>query len=100
MTEKEIFNFIKQKVLFIQSKKNKPLRIAINGIEGTGKTEFAKKLTNYLNAEKIKTIHVSIDGYHNPKKIRYRQGQYSAKGYYEDSYNELAFVENVLKSSR
>jgi len=51
--------------------------------------------TNRLNF-----VQVSIDGFHFNKEKRYAQGRDSAKGYYEDSYDELAFVEKVLISSQ
>ncbi len=100
MNEKETFELIKESVHSIREIKTKPIRIAINGIEGTGKTVFAEKLTEYLNSEKLNAIQVSIDGFHFNKEVRYKQGRDSAKGYYEDSYDELAFVEKVLKSSQ
>lgn len=100
MNQKEVFELIKERLLLIGQKKDKPIRVAINGIEGTGKTTFAEKLTQYLNAENINAIQVSIDGFHFDKKIRYKQGRDSAKGYYEDAYNELSFVEKVLQSSQ
>ncbi len=100
MSEKEIFELIKKRVLSLRERKAKPIRVAINGVEGTGKTVFAEKLAKYLNSEKINTIQVSIDGFHFNRELRYRQGRDSAKGYYEDSYDELGFVEKVLKSSQ
>lgn len=100
MNEKETFKLIKKRILSIRERKHKPIRIAINGIEGTGKTVFAAKLTAFLNAENRNAIHVSIDGFHFNKKVRYKQGRDSAKGYYEDAYDEFAFVESVLKSSQ
>ncbi|TGV00455.1 nucleoside/nucleotide kinase family protein [Flavivirga rizhaonensis] len=100
MNEKETFELITNRILSIQENKRKPVRIAINGIEGTGKTVMAEKLTEYLNSENIKAIQVSIDGFHFNKEVRYKQGRDSAKGYYEDSYDEIAFVEKVLKSSQ
>lgn len=100
MNQKEVFELIKERLLLIGQTKDKPIRVAINGIEGTGKTTFAEKLTQYLNAENINAIQVSIDGFHFNKKIRYQQGRDSAKGYYEDAYNELSFVEKVLQSSQ
>ncbi len=100
MNEKETFEIIKESIVSIRKRKTKPVRVAINGIEGTGKTVFAGKLSNYLNSEKINAIQVSIDSFHFNKEVRYKQGRDSAKGYYEDSYNELAFVEKVLKSSQ
>ncbi|MFC0604147.1 hypothetical protein [Winogradskyella pulchriflava] len=100
MSEKETFELITNRILSIQKDKRKPVRIAINGIEGTGKTVMAEKLTEYLNSKNIRAIQVSIDGFHFKKEVRYKQGRDSAKGYYEDSYDEIAFVEKVLKSSQ
>ncbi|UWX56357.1 hypothetical protein NYZ99_09215 [Maribacter litopenaei] len=100
MSEKETFELITNRILSIQKDKRKPVRIAINGIEGTGKTVMAEKLTEYLNSKNIRAIQVSIDGFHFNKEVRYKQGRDSAKGYYEDSYDEIAFVEKVLKSSQ
>lgn len=100
MKEKELFELIQENILSIRNRKSKPVRIAINGIEGTGKTVFAEKLTEYLNFKKINTIQVSIDGFHFNKELRYKQGRDSAKGYYEDSHDEIGFVEKVLKSSQ
>ncbi len=100
MNEREAFKIIKKRIVEIQSEKEKPTRIAINGIEGTGKTVFAEKLSKFLNSSGMKAIQISIDGFHFNKKIRYKQGRNSAKGYYEDSYDELAFVDKVLKSTQ
>ena len=86
MTSNQIFDIINNEIkkIFL---KNKPIRIAINGIEGTGKTVFAINLSKYLIQNNINSIHISIDGFHNNKEYRYRQGRNSYKGYYEDSYN-------------
>lgn len=100
MIESEVFEVIKKKILNIQENKTKPIRVAVNGIEGTGKTVFAKKFTEFLKKDNLNAIHVSIDGFHFNKEVRYKQGENSAKGYYEDSYDEMAFVEKVLKSSQ
>jgi len=99
MTEREIFEFLKQKVIKIQQKKDKPVLIAINGIEGTGKTMFANNFARFLKKD-MEAIQVSIDGFHFNKEKRYKQGRDSALGYYEDSYDELSFVEKVLKASQ
>jgi uridine kinase len=100
MSENEVFKILKQRVLEIQRTKSKAVRVAINGIEGTGKTTFTEKFTSYLHSNQVNAIHITIDGFHNKKQIRYKQGRDSAKGYYEDSYNELAFTEKVLLSSQ
>lgn len=95
-----IFDKIRNKLVQLLENKGQPIRLAINGIEGTGKTFFAKELVAYLIGQKMNAIQVSIDGYHHTRAIRYRQGRDSAKGYYEDAYNEEAFVEYVLEASQ
>jgi uridine kinase len=86
---------------FIQkNQKNTPFRVAINGIEGVGKTMFAENFVQFLQEQNIPAFHVSVDGFHHPKKIRYQQGRDSAKGYFEDSYDEEAFAKKVLKQSQ
>lgn len=70
MSEKEVFELVKKNILIILEKKNKPVRVAINGIEGTGKTVFAKRLTDFLISQNFNAIHVSIDGFHfNRNKV-------------------------------
>ena len=100
MTHHELFELIRGMLNSKFAQRTKPLRVAVNGIEGVGKTYFAKDLVRHLNDNGQTAIHVTIDGFHHPKKIRYRQGRDSANGYYEDSYNEAAFVEKVLKASQ
>jgi len=100
MKRTEIFSFIKGEIEKIQLTKNKPTRITINGIEGTGKTTFASEFVTYLCGHSFAAIHVSIDGFHFNKAHRYKLGRDSAKGYYEDAYNEAAFVAKVLRMSQ
>lgn len=98
MTEQESFQLVYKAIQSIRN--SRPVRVAINGIEGTGKTTFARQITTFLQQEGEHALHVSIDGFHFNKERRYRQGRDSALGYYEDSYDELGFVEKVLKSSQ
>lgn len=100
MIETEAFEIIAHRIRAIQNVKSKPIRVAINGIEGTGKTVFAEKLSNYLTDKGFIAKQVTIDGFHFNKERRYRQGRDSGKGYYEDCYNEMSFVEKVLKASQ
>jgi uridine kinase len=37
-----------------------------------------------------------VDGFHNPRERRYRQGEYSAQGYYEDAYDYQAVIDSLL----
>ncbi len=64
-----------------------PLRVAVDGITASGKTTFADALADAVRARGRKCVRVSMDGFHNPRAIRHRQGRESAAGYYEDAYD-------------
>jgi len=64
-----------------------PVRVAIDGGGAAGKTTFANELVEPLQKLGRNVIRSTIDGFHNPPEIRRKQGKYSPKGYYEDSYN-------------
>ena len=74
-----------------------PVRVAIDGVDASGKTSLANELVAALRAEDRIAFRVSIDRFHNPRKIRYRQGRQSPCGYYEDSFNYSAIVRDVLQ---
>jgi uridine kinase len=62
-------------------------RVAIDGVDGAGKTHFADELGDVLRAAGRSVIRASVDGFHNPRSIRYRQGRDSPEGFFEDSYD-------------
>jgi uridine kinase len=64
-----------------------PLRVAVDGITGAGKTTFAGQLAELVRAIGRPALHVSMDGFHHPRPVRYRQGRDSPRGYYEDAYD-------------
>jgi len=100
MKQIDVFSIIAADLKKVGAKKSKPMRVAINGIEGTGKTTFAEALVKYLIHQDFAALHVSIDGFHFNKETRYRRGRNSAKGYFEDSYDEASFVKHVLQRSQ
>jgi uridine kinase len=62
-------------------------RVAIDGVDGAGKTHFADELAERLEGSGKATIRASVDGFHNPKAIRYRRGRQSPEGFFHDSYD-------------
>jgi uridine kinase len=44
----------------------------------------------------VTPIRVSIDGFHNPRSVRYRLGRQSPEGFYRDSFNLSEFKSAVL----
>lgn len=63
------------------------LRVGIDGVDGAGKTVFGDELAAALLAHGRRIVRASVDGFHNPRALRYRQGRNSPQGYFEDSYN-------------
>lgn len=72
------------------------LRVAIDGVDGAGKTHFADELGLLLAVSGRKVIRASVDGFHHPKEVRYRLGRGSPEGFYRDSYNYEAFKKALL----
>lgn len=77
------------------------LRVAIDGVDGAGKTTFADELARVLEMSALgasgrEVIRASVDGFHHPKEVRYRLGRGSPEGFYRDSYDYEAFKEVLL----
>jgi uridine kinase len=72
------------------------LRVAVDGVDGVGKTTFADRLGQWLRAQGRQVIRSSVDGFHNPRAIRHRLGRTSPEGFYRDSYDYAALRTNLL----
>jgi len=77
-------------------KASHPIRVGISGITASGKTTLANELAVELQTRKKNVIRTSIDHFHNPKCIRYRQGKESALGYYQDAHDYESFKQKLL----
>jgi len=64
-----------------------PLRVGIDGIDTAGKTSLADELKPLVEAIGRPVLRASIDGFHQPRETRYRQGANSPQGYFEDSFD-------------
>lgn len=84
-------NYILQKPL------EHPVRVAIDGIDNSGKSKLAKELMFPLRKSKRQIISISIDGFHHPKEFRYRRGEFSPEGYYYDSFLLDSVISDVLQ---
>lgn len=72
------------------------VRVAVDGVDGVGKSTFAAALASALRALDRDVVHVSADGFHHPRAVRHRRGRASAEGFWLDSYDYAALAENVL----
>jgi uridine kinase len=63
------------------------VRVAVDGVDGAGKTTFADELAVALGGRGRGVIRSSVDAFHNPRIVRYRRGRSSPEGFFRDSYN-------------
>lgn len=90
-----LFNHLSEAILGYQ--KDLPILVGIDGVDAAGKTILADKLADRLEESNRQIIRASIDGFHNPKAIRYRKGRNSPNGYYQDSFNHHLIIDKLLK---
>lgn len=81
--------------------------IALDGVDGAGKTMLAHELVNLAKTAADVPGHgsdrrvtaISIDGFHFPRAIRYAQGK-GPDTFYRRSYDYGAFVDSVVEPFR
>ena len=73
-----------------------PIRVAIDGVDAAGKTTLADALVSLIDRHDRPVIRASVDGFHNSREVRYRQGTASPIGYYQDSFNYEVLLRELL----
>jgi uridine kinase len=71
-------------------------RVAIDGVDGAGKTHFADALGVELTVRGAKVIRVTADGFLNPPRTRHRRGRDSPEGFYRDSFDYGRMIRMLL----
>jgi len=74
----------------------RPVRVAVDGVDGSGKTWFADELGGALRDRGREVVRVSVDGFHRVRAERYVRGATSPEGFYLDSYDYDRFRVDVL----
>jgi uridine kinase len=72
------------------------IRVAIDGVDGAGKTVLADALAPLVIAKGRQVIRASVDDFHHPRAVRYARGRYSPDGFFLDSYDYPAFRRLLL----
>ena len=85
-----ILNEIKKR-----KQENKAFVLGINGIDGSGKTEFAKNFKKFLLSQKINAQIIHIDDFCNSKNIRYSGNNQVYNCFYK-TFNIDCIVRNLL----
>jgi uridine kinase len=76
---------------------DRPALVAVDGVDGSGKTTFAARLAARYG-ELYRTAHVvHLDDFLNPRAVRYRLGRDSPEGYYRDTYDLDTFLAGVIE---
>ncbi|TDN88566.1 uridine kinase [Microbacterium sp. BK668] len=65
--------------------------VAVDGIDGAGKTTFADGLAAVFAEDGSAVFRASIDDFHRPRAERYARGRTSPEGFYRDSYDYATF---------
>ena len=71
--------------------------VAIDGVDGAGKTTFADDLAGVLDAPVVRS---TVDGFHQPRAVRHARGRHSPEGFFLDSYDYPALRGLLLEPFR
>lgn len=82
--------------VIVSVRRDRPTRVAIDGFDAAGKTTLADQLAPLVAASGREAIRVSLDDFHRPRRVRYRQGANSASGYYDDAFDWAQLRASVL----
>jgi uridine kinase len=67
--------------------------VAVDGPDAAGKTTFADLVAAALT---VPVVRASVDGFHNPARVRRQRGDLSPEGYYRDSFDYTALAQELL----
>ena len=94
MNRRELLDDLTGRIVRIRS--DHPVRVAIDGVDASGKTTLANELVSPIEAMGRPVIRASIDRFHNPSHIRRSRGDRSAEGYFRDSFDYDGLAEALL----
>ncbi|WP_423246481.1 uridine kinase [Nocardia arseniciresistens] len=72
--------------------------VAIDGVDGSGKSTFASKLVKHVHTRPAIVLHA--DHFFNPSAVRHARGWNSPEGFWLDSYNYAALRSYALEPLR
>lgn len=72
------------------------VRVAVDGVDGAGKTTFADQLAQRLRAHGREVVRVSADGFHHVRSVRHRRGRTCPEGFWLDSFDYASLRQRVL----
>ena len=76
---------------------DRPTLVAIDGVDGSGKTTFADWLAARYAASGRTAHVVHLDDFLNPRALRYRLGRDSPEGFFRDTYDLHRVTADVIE---
>lgn len=76
-----------------------PVKVAIDGGSASGKTTLADELEQMLIPSGREIIRASIDGFHNPRQVRYQHGS-TPFHYFRDSFDYRSLQNCLIEPFR
>lgn len=77
-----------------------PAVIAVDGVDGSGKTTFARHLAREIEVAGRPAVVVHEDDFLAPRITRYSLGRESPEGFFRDTYDLEALIKHVLEPLR
>lgn len=81
--------------LVLDTARGRRARVAIDGPGCSGKTSLADRLATAISPHRP-VVRASIDDFNRPRAHRYRRGLESARGCYEDTFDEKALRTQLI----
>jgi uridine kinase len=72
--------------------------VAVDGVDGSGKSTFASKLQEHIHDRPVIVLHV--DNFLNPSAVRQARGRHSPEAHWLDLYNYEALRSDALEPLR
>jgi len=72
------------------------VRVAVDGVDGAGKSVFADQLAEVLRAQGRPVVRASVDDFHHVRAARHRRGRDSPLGFWLDSFDYGALRRELL----
>jgi uridine kinase len=72
------------------------VRVGVDGVDGAGKSTFARELSEALRRQGRPVVELSVDDWHRPRAERYARGPRSPEGFWLDSFDYGRLVAECL----
>jgi len=95
-TRTELLEVLVREIDTASKSRSHPLRVAVDGRPAAGKTTLADEVGAALRSRGRQVVRASIEGFLLPRSMRYRRGEDSPEGCFEDSFDFEALHRELL----